>query len=577
MAHQILIPADRLAAMYNQRTQTLTLYAQGKTKNFTYGLNFARQPWVGGLRFSLVGWWTLAAGVMPYTARKRFRIPNIGAVDPDGKVNIVTANHPRGVLVPIRFVRRAAADDADDVKGILAQHGVGADSAEEPASAAAAAADNNKTNAAAAAAADPAADAALVQQQQQQQQVHGPVIKITTHVGQLFRIRESVAGSAVSRDTHVNIVFDRRVLLLVNAGVTGGDIVWTLRAAATGTTQAIVLHRAAPGARVVRKVYRISVLLGKKDLVASSASVVALAAGAAADDDTESAIAAAADDVDDDDDIDDDDDDNEATVTFDDDEDDDDDDDDDATKAAVDDPKVGAALVASALVGGSGGTAAAAGHRLPLAYLPALRLALQIVVARLRPAGGVAQLYVCHAAQPIPLHPATDVRRLQRLEAVFGYKDARTGRAATATISGAPWGAWGPPRAVLHGYVGARAIELHIRRRVLDIVEAQRAAARAGVKGRFWTVTLAWPLVAPAAAAAAAGAAEGEKKKEGEEEKEGQQEALQVRPADEPHYTFVMEDRLRYVSVGMWTGRVRVTYGAQSVLALEGGEGEAKE
>ena len=49
-----LAPADRLGATYDPAAQVLKLFARGEAPNFTYGYDFKRITWLGGLKFELL-------------------------------------------------------------------------------------------------------------------------------------------------------------------------------------------------------------------------------------------------------------------------------------------------------------------------------------------------------------------------------------------------------------------------------------------------------------------------------------------------------------------------------------------
>lgn len=559
-SHLTLVPADRLAASYSEFTQTLTLFASGKVLDFVVGIDFRRLPWIGGLRFELVGWRRPGRIVRPYTARKPFRIPYIRRVAPSGKVIIVTANHPRGVLVPIKFILRpgpvgaaAAGAGDDETKAIL-----GDDSAStEKLEAAASDGDDGAVADAAAAGAGAGAGAAGTVVPVK----HHQTVRITTHVGLAFTIREPLVGS-VTHETNVELQFSRHNFALAVANVRSGELVWNLRAIVTGTSHAYLVHTYGRGLPVVHKSYVINVLPSPKVLRALTAGALAVggdsAAANVADDDD--------DDNDDDDDADADAEDAEATVTFDDDGEEADADAADGD-ADEDDEKAVAAQVAAA--NGLGGAGL---RRVHLDYLPALRLAVRIVQTQLRAPD--ARLLIATAAQSLRLPPTTDVRRLQLLDAVIGFTDPRTKRGATATLRSRSWGAWGAPSVKLHPLLGARAVDL-AHKPLLSIVAAQAAGVRAGpLRGRrINSVALNWPLTA-----AGKGGKDGKEGKDGGDGDEAA--ALTIVPADEPKYTFYLERKAtgpNIVLVGAWSGRVRASQAATSVLQLsDEGEGEGQ-
>jgi hypothetical protein len=373
------------------------------------------------------------------------------------------------------------------------------------------------------------------------------VVKIVTHVGRSFRISEPLGGTNVSHQTYVQLHFDRHVLALANAGVVAGQLEWTLRAASTGATQAIVLHRFADGARVLRKVYQISVVLGRRDLVATSAVGGVLARASATADNTNVL------DADDDDDDDDDDEESEAKVTFDDAEVADDADTDDADEAEA---------------AASGGVV---GRRrfppIPLPFLPSLRLALRIIEQVMR--GTDAQLLVARADQPLPLRPTRQAFMLQRVGAIArsttSDAPAPAPLPAFAAIECTCWGPWGRP--VPHPPLDRlRAVDLDPSRKPLGIFAAQAALRKAGVLNAFWSVELMWPVVARKRPGAASG---GGDKEGGDKGGGGGVGTMAVETAAEPQYVFLLEDKVHVATVDLWSGRVRGPLAQQSVHLLD--------
>lgn len=525
MTHFAPIPATSLAATYHVRTRTLTLYASGVVQKFTHDIRFTRVVLLGGMRFKLEGWTLAVQGKQPYKARQSFHVADIHVAVPGGKVVVVTANHPKGVLVPIHILgldKDGSAKAAGDTAAVLADHGVKADEA----AVADASADDDA--AAAAAHATDATAAALVAKLPPPQP-----IKIVTHVRQHFRITEPLigpSGSGVTLQTYIKIDFDKRVLALVNAGVVGGQLVWTLSAAAVGRTQVIVEHRYASGHLVLRKLYAVSVLPPWRHLAASSGGALALtAAGVDA-----KAIAEHADDDGDDEHADEDDvhdEESEAAVTF-------DDDDDDAADDAIADDAADDDAAAAAVV---------TGRRLPvpLPYLYSLRLGLKVIEKAQRGSG--AQLVGATAKLPLTGKPVYNVIFLQSLSALANFTDA-SGRQKSGWAISSSWGHWTQTGA--HDVIkGLQTIDLNPARKPLGIFAAQRALRKAGHRNAFWSVELIWPQT---------------QQKGGEGGGDGK---ITVAPADEPHYLFTLDNNL-VVNVGFYSGKVGKPHVKASVHLL---------
>ena len=91
--------------MYDPVKQVLKLFARGEAQNFTYGYEFQRLTWLGGLKFELLAWsGPFGPGSRKYEHSQSFDIPNINSIDPEGSVIIVTANHPKGKTVPVYWL-----------------------------------------------------------------------------------------------------------------------------------------------------------------------------------------------------------------------------------------------------------------------------------------------------------------------------------------------------------------------------------------------------------------------------------------------------------------------------------------
>ncbi len=193
-----IIPASKLAATYNVKSQTLTLYAEGEVKEFTYGFSFRRVPIFGGLKFVL-GAWTgpLGPKSQPYKFDESFKIHLPSPVYPSGNVIIVTANHPNGQVVPIHYL------------GLL-QETAGLTAA--PASEAGGSANGL-----------------------------AKLTPGTKHINVLFKEPFTITASArVPEFGSVDVNFDTKMLTLVDATIQNTNIVWTFNSIEMGDTQILV-------------------------------------------------------------------------------------------------------------------------------------------------------------------------------------------------------------------------------------------------------------------------------------------------------------------------------------------------
>ena len=110
-----LVPAKKLAAVYNPAKQILTLSAEGEVQRFTYGFTFSRENLPGGLKYSLEGWTgPLTKRLDPYNYKQEIKIQLLTehyVVNP-GYVTIVTANDGQGKLVKIRWLGLQDSEDS---------------------------------------------------------------------------------------------------------------------------------------------------------------------------------------------------------------------------------------------------------------------------------------------------------------------------------------------------------------------------------------------------------------------------------------------------------------------------------
>ncbi|MCB2409695.1 hypothetical protein [Hymenobacter lucidus] len=231
------IPADKLAASYNVHTQTLTLSAEGEARNYTTGIQFERQSWLGGYKFNLEGWTGPLAdpeSYEHYTHEQAFQLQMPSRVAPSGSVIIATANHPSGVAVPVRFlggfIPPAENEATEKATTAPAQAAAGAAPAAAPVEA-------------------PHAAPQLMQPDNQ---------KINVLFKMPFNIQE---GDRVPTGGTVTMKFDPSVLTLEKAGIQGTNIVWTLNSLKTGNTQVIVTVTGGIAQYVIQKIYDVRIFV----------------------------------------------------------------------------------------------------------------------------------------------------------------------------------------------------------------------------------------------------------------------------------------------------------------------------
>ena len=215
------IPADKLAALYDTTKRQLILYAEGTVQGSTYGFNFRQDTWFGGLKFTLQAWTgPLTGKQQPYTYQQAFNISLPSPVYPSGNVIIVTANHPEGLVVPIRYT--GLPPHANDLKQATA--------AEAKTIA--------KTEATATATPG------------------------HTNLNVLYKTQFNIrANAAVPSHGSVTVSFDTKYVQLVNTVIQDKDIVWTFFAAEMGDTQVAVTTSGGIAQFVIQQVYDVKIFV----------------------------------------------------------------------------------------------------------------------------------------------------------------------------------------------------------------------------------------------------------------------------------------------------------------------------
>ena len=228
-----LVPADQVTAEYLVEKHALVIEASGTVPVVTTGIRFDRQQWFGGLKFALEGWTgPLTGETESYNVRLEFTIQLPNPALPTDALVVVTANHPEGLVVPIRFTGFVPPKTAD------------------PASKA------------------PAAPPAVTTNVADDQQINA-LYKTS------FQIKEN--ASVPSMGT-VDIKFDNQFLTLETAGIDGSNIVWTFTSLKTGTTQVVVTVHGGIAQFIEIKTYTVHVFLpglGEKQGEGGAQAVVA--------------------------------------------------------------------------------------------------------------------------------------------------------------------------------------------------------------------------------------------------------------------------------------------------------------
>ncbi|MFD2573183.1 hypothetical protein ACFSUS_21250 [Spirosoma soli] len=216
-----LIPADKLAALYDTSSRQLRLFAKGNAQQFTSGISFYRDPqFVGGLKFDLQGWvGPLGTGQEPYTKTQNFSIQLPSPVINSKSVIIADANHPEGVQVEIHYT--GLGTTAADLNGAGEFWAI------------------------------PAAEVAPTQLPGQE--------TIRALFKEPFSIKQSAGVS--KQGGSVDIKFDPAFLELTDAGIQGGDIAWTFNSLQMGNTQVIVTIFGGIAKFVMQRVYDVTIFV----------------------------------------------------------------------------------------------------------------------------------------------------------------------------------------------------------------------------------------------------------------------------------------------------------------------------
>ncbi|KAI5806126.1 hypothetical protein EDC01DRAFT_785643 [Geopyxis carbonaria] len=191
-------PASSLGAFYDPVKRILKLSAAGEVLEYSYGYSFVRVEWIGALKFELVCWTgPIGRGDEHYDYSQDIPIDLPNRAYPSGDVIIVTANHPKGEVVPIRW------------GGLRPPIKANVSSSSNPP------------------AASPSQNTIL----------SPPTTAINTLLGEPFTIH---TGSEVPKMGKVKIAFDNTFLSMQNADIEDPNINWIFNSHQTGHTQAVV-------------------------------------------------------------------------------------------------------------------------------------------------------------------------------------------------------------------------------------------------------------------------------------------------------------------------------------------------
>ena len=185
----------------------------------TYGFNFHRDTFLGGLKFTLMAWTgPLTGKKQPYAFDQAFAIHLPQPHFNSGSVLIVTANHPKGVEVPIHYTGLNT-----EVAGL------------------AVADKNEKTT--------PTSE-------------NVTLTPGSTDLTVLFKLPFNIeANAGVPKMGSVTIDYDNTFLELITAGIEDAQIVWTFNSLKTGDTQIAVTTHGGIATFVMTKTYDVRIIV----------------------------------------------------------------------------------------------------------------------------------------------------------------------------------------------------------------------------------------------------------------------------------------------------------------------------
>lgn len=217
------IPADKLSAFYDITKHKLILYAAGEVMGATYGFNFQQNTFMGGLKFTLQAWTgPLTGKQQKYEHQQAFQMLLPSPAFPSGNVIIVTANHPTGIEIPIRY------------SGII----------------------------------PPTANAVLTEATAAETtdiEKNAVVADTTpghTQLNVLFKTRFNISANAhVPTNGSVTITYDAKYVQQIAASIYNNEIVWTFFASEMGDTEITVTTSGGIATYIMIKTYDVKIFV----------------------------------------------------------------------------------------------------------------------------------------------------------------------------------------------------------------------------------------------------------------------------------------------------------------------------
>jgi hypothetical protein len=216
------IPANKLSALYDTSKRALILYAEGEVMGATYGFNFKQDTtFFGGLKFTLQAWSGPITGKkQSYTHQQSFNMILPSPVFPSGNVIIVTANHPQGIAVPIRYTGLIHAQADLEIATVD--------------------------------------EAKLATKSKDMAEL----IPGHTSLNVLYKTKFNIkANSSVPEKGSVTIAYDSKYVQLVGSSIQSNDIVWTFLATEMGNTEIYVTTSGGIATFVMQETYDVKIFV----------------------------------------------------------------------------------------------------------------------------------------------------------------------------------------------------------------------------------------------------------------------------------------------------------------------------
>lgn len=228
------ISARYLGAVYDSTKRQLVLSAKGDAEEITTNIHFQRLPWLGGLKFRLVGWsGPLTGKTHSYSVNDRFSIDLLSGALPAKFVVVADAKNLEGKTVEINYLSHR--------RRVLSSPKLTEVSKLEQASR------------------DDSEPKVLV----------GEDEKINVLYKQTFTVK---APADAPKQGSLFVDFDPTFLSLQTAGIVDSNLVWTFNSLQLGSTQVIITSSSIHPPYIARQTYDVRVILLDSSISAGATS-----------------------------------------------------------------------------------------------------------------------------------------------------------------------------------------------------------------------------------------------------------------------------------------------------------------